>query len=73
MCKYYPCHKEEKLESCLFCYCPVYPCYIAKTGGKYTQTYSDNQVWDCSDCTIIHNKKVVENIKKYIIKQLEKI
>ena len=73
MCKYYPCHDRDKLESCLFCYCPVYPCYIAKTGGKYTETITGKQVWDCSDCTIIHNKKFVNKIQKYIIKQLEKI
>jgi Zn-finger protein len=66
MCNYYPCHKE--LESCLFCYCPIYPCFINKTKGKLL----DGKNWDCSECTIIHNKKLVEKIQKYIKKEVEK-
>jgi len=58
MCKYFPCHDKEKLESCLFCYCPIYPCYLPETKGKIS-----GKVWDCSDCTIIHSIKLVEKIK----------
>lgn len=72
MCKYYPCHEETKLETCLFCYCPIYPCYINKTGGKTIDSTTGQKIWDCSDCTIVHNRKFVEKIKKYFFKQVEK-
>ena len=66
-CKYYPCH--SKVEDCSFCYCPIYPCKNKKR-GKWTK-----EIWDCSDCTIIHDKKTVELCKiqiEYFIKINEK-
>jgi Zn-finger protein len=55
-CKYYPCHKD--IEDCIFCYCPIYPCYNTNLGKMY------KKVWDCSDCTLFHKKEVVKKILK---------
>jgi len=66
-CRFYPCHKEEELESCEYCFCPKYACYDEKTGGKwYVDKYDGDKVWDCSDCTIPHKKsfKNAIDIKK---------
>ena len=72
MCKYYPCH--DKLETCLFCYCPIYPCYLTNTGGKAIGTENRmTKLWDCTDCTIIHNEDFVNDIKNYIIKKVKEI
>ncbi len=71
-CKYFPCHDKDKLESCLFCYCPIYPCYINETGGKNIDSLDKkNKIWDCSECTVIHNRKLAEKIQKYIKKQVK--
>lgn len=70
MCKYFPCHDKTKLETCLFCYCPVYPCFIRETGGKTIDSQTGAKIWDCSDCTIIHNREFVEKIKSYIMNEL---
>ena len=58
-CFAYPCHKE--LKDCTFCYCPIYPCGIQKTGGKYI---GNNDTWDCSDCNIIHSNDFILVIKE---------
>lgn len=60
-CKYYPCHNKKEL-SCIFCHCPIYPCGIPETNGKWIK----HEIWDCSGCTIIHDKSFVELIQKYI-------
>jgi len=72
MCKHYPCHNKKELESCLFCYCPIYPCYLNKTKGKSIDSIDGKKIWDCSECTIIHNQKFVEKIQKYIKREIEK-
>ena len=55
-CEYYnKCHKD--LEDCTFCYCPFYPCGDAELGKLI-----DGDIWDCSDCTVIHTSLVVEGI-----------
>jgi len=54
-CPYYPCHKG--LEDCTYCYCPLYPCNDEAL-GKWIKN-KDKKIWDCSDCTIFHKKKMV--------------
>jgi Zn-finger protein len=58
-CKCYPCHKN--MDDCSFCYCPLYPCRIKETGGKLYKG-----IWDCSNCTILHNTKITTFLKMYI-------
>ena len=62
-CAYYKCHTE--LESCDFCYCPIYPCKIEKL-GEYITYWKNKKVWNCSKCNIMHNKKIINKIKKSI-------
>lgn len=64
-CPYYPCHKG--LEDCTFCYCPLYPCGIKGTGGKWIEDKDGNPLWDCSECNIVHKKEFVDEVKKYMI------
>lgn len=61
-CKYFPCHKgiDESEFDCSFCFCPFYECNDKKLGKRLK-----NGKWDCSNCTVIHKKEVVEMIKKY--------
>lgn len=61
-CQFYPCHKG--LEDCTFCWCPFYPCKN-KERGKYVKTKT-GRVWDCTDCSWIHNKEVVDKIFEVI-------
>ena len=68
-CAYYKCHKE--LQSCLFCYCPIYPCKISKLGSWVVIEGKTTKIWDCSDCNMIHNKKIVGKIKKAIRRIIE--
>lgn len=49
-CEYYPCHKLKEI-NCLFCFCPLYPLKDCK--GNYKMI--DN-IKDCSDCTLPHQK-----------------
>jgi hypothetical protein len=52
-CKYFPCHKikNDGFFNCLFCFCPLF--LDKNCGGKYLLI---NEIKDCSDCTIVHNK-----------------
>lgn len=63
-CEFYPCHKDvdSKDFNCLFCYCPLY--LYKDCEGKYK--ILNNNIKDCSDCLIPHNK----NNYDYIIKKL---
>jgi Zn-finger protein len=64
-CKHYPCHKD--LEDCTFCYCPLYPCEKTDKGK-----WLEDKIWDCSECTYIHNTDTVEIMCRcieYYIKQ----
>ena len=65
-CKYYPCHKE--MDSCLFCYCPAYPCKI-DTFGEWIGKNKD--VWDCSKCSVVHNKDFIGEIKELFLRELQ--
>ena len=58
-CEYYPCHKG--IESCDFCYCPIYPCEYEEF-GKWIEG-KNGKVWDCSNCVIFHKKKIVDFIE----------
>ena len=69
-CEFYPCH--ENIEDCTFCFCPIYPCYIEKTGGKIIRNGDGTPTWDCSACTIIHKTSFVKPIKKIIKILIEK-
>jgi precorrin-3B C17-methyltransferase len=61
-CEYYPCH-NMKNQQCDFCFCPFYPCADGSTGGKWIK---NKNVWNCIDCTWIHEKKVVDCVKDEI-------
>jgi len=69
-CKFYPCHKG--LEDCSFCYCPFYACMNPKR-GKLIIGSDGKEVWDCSKCTWIHKKKVVDKIFAEIKKILDRV
>lgn len=75
-CKYYPCHDTDKLQSCTFCYCWLYPCED-ETKGKWLisknrlgkglgrKTYT-RKIWDCSNCTYPHNKERIDKIYDFL-------
>ena len=65
-CPNFPCHEDGKLEDCTFCYCPFYPCYEKRLGGKMITDKNGERIWDCSDCTHIHNRKTVSFIYDYL-------
>ncbi len=58
-CEYFPCHKGIKAEefNCLFCFCPLYP-LGEKCGGNFK--YIENDVKDCSGCTLPHRPGAYE-------------
>jgi Zn-finger protein len=60
-CYYYPCHDENKLQDCTFCYCFKYPCEDTTKG-----VYLKNGWWDCSTCTWPHEKERVDEIFKIL-------
>lgn len=53
-CPYYPCHSN--MDDCSLCYCPFYPC-CNETLGKWA-----NDIWDCSNCDIVHKEEVAHII-----------
>lgn len=75
-CIYFDCHENNKkpLEDHSFCYCPIFPCKIKETGGKWIDKFPDfvsntehkKKVWDCSDCLIVHNKEFAKIIKNFM-------
>ena len=65
-CKYYPCHKN--IEDCTFCYCPFYPCGKKYRGGKWIKNKNKKDIWDCTNCTIIHREDVVKKLLERMIK-----
>ncbi|MDR2829484.1 MAG: cobalt-precorrin-3B C(17)-methyltransferase [Methanobrevibacter sp.] len=68
-CEYYPCHDMSN-QQCDFCYCPFYPCGDGSTGGKWIK---NKNVWNCMDCTWIHEKKVVNCVKPKIKEIFESV
>jgi adenosylcobinamide hydrolase len=61
-CQYYPCH--FKGQSCDFCYCPFYPCKNEKL-GQWAASSNGSRIWNCARCTLLHQPKVAEYLKKY--------
>ncbi len=55
-CPYYPCHKLEN-QHCRWCVCPFYPCYNRDL-GSWAKKNGISQVWDCSNCTLLHRMDV---------------
>ena len=63
-CYAFPCHKN--MESCEFCYCPIY--HMENCPG--TPKYLDNGVKDCSECLFPHQPENYEKIM-LILKNLK--
>ena len=61
-CPYYPCHFEG--QRCDFCYCPYYPCGDESL-GQWQKSSNGGSVWNCATCTLIHEPKVTDYLKKY--------
>ena len=60
-CRFYPCH--FKGQRCDYCYCPYYPCKDTSL-GQWVEGHTKNQVWNCSNCTLLHEPPVAEYLKK---------
>ena len=58
-CEYYPCHYDGM--DCTFCYCPFFPCRDPRY-GRYVENPKLGQVWDCSDCLMIHHMAVCKHV-----------
>lgn len=67
-CEFYPCHFEGQY--CDFCYCPFYPCGDSSTGGSWIK---NKCVWNCKECTWIHEKEGVNCIREPINSLLEDV
>jgi adenosylcobinamide hydrolase len=61
-CPYYPCHFEG--QRCDYCYCPFYPCRDPSL-GQWVESSHGGQVWNCADCTLLHEPRVAEHLKRY--------
>ena len=61
-CKYFPCH--EGMDDCSLCYCPLYPCHKEKR-GKFIKI-NKKKIWDCSGCSIVHQKDVAERLIQFM-------
>jgi len=55
-CEIFPCHITGNQEdhNCLFCYCPLYA-LGKKCGGEFF--YLENEIKDCSKCTLPHKRE----------------
>lgn len=62
-CPYYPCHFEG--QSCDFCYCPFYPCGDETLGQWVKSSHGGGKVWNCSDCTLLHEPRIARYFKKH--------
>lgn len=66
-CDYYPCH--DKMESCDTCKCMFYE-FCQQLPENIREKYNikgywyKNIVWDCSNCTWIHQEDVAEFVKQ---------
>lgn len=68
-CKYFPCHKVEKVEefNCMFCYCPLY--MLDDCGGNFEDKYG---LKDCSNCLVPHRPKGYDHINAKIAEYNER-
>jgi adenosylcobinamide hydrolase len=62
-CPYYPCHFEG--QSCDFCYCPFYPCGDESLGHWVKSSSGNGMVWNCSDCTLLHEPEIARYLKEH--------
>ena len=72
-CPHYPCHTKSELESCYYCYCPIFPCYDRSKGGfEVVQTIRGEKIstWNCMKCTFVHKLENVEKIKQTCKEQI---
>lgn len=67
-CEFYPCHFEGQY--CDFCYCPFYPCGDSSTGGNWIK---GKNVWNCKDCTWLHEEKSVKCLRQPLENILDEI
>lgn|GEM_PF-2295174 len=66
-CQYYPCHHEG--QDCTWCFCPFYPCLNFELGGNYTESRKNGRlIWNCSECTWVHDPAIAERILKLLKK-----
>ncbi len=60
-CERYPCHFPDQdgtfYQDCTFCFCPFYPCFEQRTGGRF-----EDGTWSCERCTVIHREDVAEMV-----------
>ncbi|MEA2045119.1 MAG: cysteine-rich small domain-containing protein [Euryarchaeota archaeon] len=60
-CERYPCHFPDQdgtlYQDCTFCFCPFYPCFEPRTGGRF-----EDGTWSCECCTVIHREDVAEMV-----------
>jgi len=70
-CSAFPCHKENKLQDCTFCYCPMYPCANDEIGqnGKWIKSGDGKDILDCSNCTWPHDRKRVNELFRFLKKE----
>jgi len=61
-CPYYPCHFPG--QRCDFCYCPFYPCMDEKL-GKWEESSNGRKVWNCAQCTLLHETEISGHLKKF--------
>lgn len=61
-CPYHPCHFAG--QRCDFCYCPLYPCGDESL-GQWVESSNGRRVWNCSQCTLLHEPKIVDYLKQY--------
>ncbi|MBP2172291.1 cysteine-rich small domain-containing protein [Methanococcus voltae] len=63
-CEYYPCHYEG--QSCLWCYCPFYPCNDEELGDCITRK-DGSKIWSCMKCKWIHKPEIASEVLKQIL------
>jgi adenosylcobinamide hydrolase len=61
-CPYYPCHFTG--QRCDFCYCPFYPCRDESL-GVWSAGANGNKVWNCAECTLLHEPEIDGYLKKF--------
>ena len=62
-CTFYPCHTHGTMDSCLFCWCPL---YLLECGGDFQVKRG---LKDCSDCLIPH----VQDGYEYILEGVNRM
>ncbi|HUH78306.1 MAG TPA: cysteine-rich small domain-containing protein [Methanoregula sp.] len=61
-CPYFPCHFAG--QDCDFCYCPFYPCGNESL-GRWAESPAKGKVWNCADCTLLHEPETADYLKKH--------